>query len=231
MPSSRSATDDSARSSPRWEADALERSLRAGRARSVANARRLVGAARALAAEAGPAFTVQQVATRSGLSLKTLYKLFPSKDDLVLAVFEEDNRAGAAILARIVEAEGEPADRLRAYIRGLFEMATNNTRPDYTAMVLREYLRLASDRADDVERVLSPFLDLLIDELEAAAASGAVSVRDARHDAVSLFLLVVSHISPFLLSGDRHNSIAAADAVWRFCFEGLHPDGANSGRM
>lgn len=210
--------------SPRWESEALERSMRAGRARSVANARRLVDAARELAAESGPAFTVQQVATRSGLSLKTLYKLFPSKDDLVLAVFEEDNRAGATILARIVDAEREPADRLRAYIRGLFEMATNNTRPEYTAMVLREYLRLACDRADDVERVLSPFLDLLVDELTRAEASGAVRVRDVRSDAVSLFLLVISHISPFLLTGAGRDPVAAADAVWRFCFDGLRPD-------
>ena len=52
-------------------------------------------AARLLERTNGDRFTVQDVADEAGQSLRTLYQYFESKDDLLLAVFEEAMRTYA----------------------------------------------------------------------------------------------------------------------------------------
>jgi len=62
-----------------------------------------VASARALANETGSAaFTVAQLTTRAGLSLKAFYACFQSKDDLLLALLGEDSRVGAEVLAGVI---------------------------------------------------------------------------------------------------------------------------------
>jgi len=205
----------------RWEEEALARSLAPARARSSAQVRRLVAAARELAAEAGPGFTVQQVAGRAGVSLKTLYRSFSGKDDLLLAVFEEDNRMGAGALAQMIAAHEGPLERVQAFIVGLFELST--TRPDenYVSLVMREYFRLAQQRSEQVEHVLSPFVDLLEAELRSAADLGLVRLRDPRRDAGAVFLLTVSHLCPLVLADAHADPAETARFVTAFCLSAL----------
>ena len=64
---------------------------------------RCVAAARELASEtASAAFTVAQIAARAGLSLKSFYRCFPGKDELLLALLEDDSQIGARALAERV---------------------------------------------------------------------------------------------------------------------------------
>jgi AcrR family transcriptional regulator len=205
---------------PLWQERALERSLGPARARSSAQVLRLVDAARDLAAELGPGFTVQQVAAMAGVSLKTLYRNFSGKDALLLAVFEEDNRLGAAVLAEMIGCHASPVDRLRAYVLGLFELST--ARPNqYIGLVMREYFRLATEHSEQVEQVLRPFVDLLAAEVEAAAAQGFIQVDDARRDATAIFLLTVSHLCPLVLADRESDAADTATFVAEFCLRAL----------
>ena len=105
--------------SPRDQA--ISRSLEAPHARSVERLERFLAAARDLANEQGSAsFTVAQVTRQAGLSLKSFYRCFGGKDDLLVALLEEDSRLGAAILAEQVAAHADPAERVRAYLVGVF---------------------------------------------------------------------------------------------------------------
>ncbi|HEX5117984.1 MAG TPA: helix-turn-helix domain-containing protein [Pseudonocardiaceae bacterium] len=61
------------------------RPLRADAAR---NAERIVRAARAAFAESGTDVALDEVARRAGVGVATLYRRFPSKDDLIQAVVE-----------------------------------------------------------------------------------------------------------------------------------------------
>ena len=73
-----------------WEQRMLERSLDNARVQALARSGEFVHAALALLEEEGSVeFTVQDVVQRSGGSLRRFYQLFSSKDDLVLALFEE----------------------------------------------------------------------------------------------------------------------------------------------
>src|ERR671928_5686 len=95
-----------------WRTRALDRSLEESRSRSVARMERLVAAARALANESGSAaFTVAQVAERARCSLKGFYRCFASKDELLLALLEDDSRLGAQILRQRIDAGPSARDR------------------------------------------------------------------------------------------------------------------------
>jgi AcrR family transcriptional regulator len=205
----------------RWEEQALERTLAPARARSAVQVRRLVAAARELAAECGSDFTVGQVAARAGLSSKTLYRSFSGKDALLLAVCEEDNLAGAAALAAMIDEHEAPVDRIRAYIRGLFALSTGVTDEAYIGLVMREYFRLAQQNSEQVEHVLAPFIDLLAGELSSAAAADAIRSEDVRRDARAVFLLAVSHLCPLVLSGAHSDPAETADFVAGFCLRAL----------
>src|SRR5256885_15917990 len=83
---------------------------------------RLIQAARDLANETGSAaFTVAQVTAQAELSLKSFYRCFRSKDELLLALLAADSRLGADVLAgRIGDRSG--ADAVHAYVTELFDM-------------------------------------------------------------------------------------------------------------
>src|SRR4051794_35141299 len=103
-----------------WQARALRRSLEGAHTRSVERMERLVAAARDLANDTGSAaFTVVQVAQRAGLSLKSFYRCFSGKDDLLLALLEEDSGVGASLLRLRIERHRAPAERLQAYVEGI----------------------------------------------------------------------------------------------------------------
>ena len=207
-----------------WEERSLERSLAGARARSEAQSQRLVAAAHELVAEVGPDFTVPQVATRAGVSLKTLYRCFAGKDQLLLAVFEEDNRVAADLLAQAVAKHERSTDRLRALVEALFGLATGTQDASYIGAVMREYFRLSQEHSDQVEVVLSPFVDLLEAELLRAEAEGAFVLGEPRRHAAALFLTVVSHLCPLVLADAPVDDVDAADFVSRFCLRALGMD-------
>src|SRR5690349_18256786 len=73
-----------------WQRRVVGRSLRTATQRSIDRGASLIAAAGALLERSkGDGFTVQDVADEAGQSLRTLYQYFESKDDLLLAVFEE----------------------------------------------------------------------------------------------------------------------------------------------
>src|ERR1700674_3894088 len=83
-------------------------------ARRVVVSERLVETARELVWDAGgPTFTVNQVVAAGGTSLKSFYRCCPGKDELLVALFEDDSRRGAAALLSMVDDHADPLERLR----------------------------------------------------------------------------------------------------------------------
>src|SRR5579863_7842963 len=95
-------------------------SLPRARIRQLEVTERLVESARVLVRESGgPGFTVTQVVAAAGTSLKSFYRCFAGKDDLLVALFEDDARRGAAALVSMVDVEADPLERLRVVVVGL----------------------------------------------------------------------------------------------------------------
>ncbi|MFB9903565.1 TetR/AcrR family transcriptional regulator [Allokutzneria oryzae] len=75
------------------------------RADALRNAERLVIAARQAFADDGPEVSLEEIARRAGVGVATLYRRFPSKDDLVAAVllWRYDERVAPVLEAALVD--------------------------------------------------------------------------------------------------------------------------------
>jgi AcrR family transcriptional regulator len=207
-----------------WQERALDRSLEPARARSVARLERLLAAARDLANETGnAAFTVTQVTQRAGLSLKSFYRCFAGKDDLLLALIEEDSRIGAAILREAVDAHDDPAARIRAYIIGIFDLLTHPGALGYAGVLVCEERRLAHERPAELQLALAPLWRLLASEISRAVAAAVCASCDPDQDAQTIFALVLCGIHDATLG--RVVPREHAEYLWRFCWSGLRGDG------
>lgn len=212
-------TDPTASLSAR--AQALERSLEGPRARSVERLERFVWAARDLANEAGSAsFTVAQVSRHAGLSLKSFYRCFAGKDDLLVALLEQDSRLGASILAEMVDEHDEPAARIRAYVLAVFDLLTHPGALGYARTLVSEHRRLAEERALTLRGALAPMVDLLAAQIALATDAGVAVSRDPARDAQTIFVLVLEGIHEVTLGhADPHEQ---SQYLWRFCGGALH---------
>jgi AcrR family transcriptional regulator len=206
---------------PAWQARALDRSLADTRARSVARLSQFVAAARSLAEETGSsAFTVQQVVARSGQSLKSFYRYFESKDDLLLALLEEDVAVGAIFLRALIDVHDDPVARVREWIVGLFGLMSSGDQ-GYVSVLVREHQRLSETRADQMDVAVAPFVEPLIDELERAAQLGVVRAGDPRRDARLVFQLSLAAIHEMVSARDLRDPNGVAEHLWDFCWGGL----------
>ena len=201
-----------------WEDRALERSLASARDRSSERARRLVASARHLAATGSSSFTVADVATDAGISLRSFYRHFAGRDDLLLALFEEEARTAVVLLGELIAPEDEPIDRVRRCVEALCDFVV--TGETYAALLVREHLRLSDERPDEMRAALTPLLDLFHDELAAAAAAGDLRAID-RFDAATVLALVLTHVqTAMLLAPDEP---APTQRIWQFCHTALAP--------
>lgn len=208
-----------AETSPAWERRALERSLAAARDRSSLRARRLVDAARALTAESrSSGFTVADVAAGAGISLRSFYRHFSSKDDLLLALLEEEAQLGARLLEETLTSGAGPLERLRGYVVGLVGFVAAES--GYASLLVREQLALGERHSPEMRAALAPLVDLLDVELAAAAAAGDIRPVD-RHDTIIVFSLILSHVHATILFTPGQDMTKAAERLWDFALGGL----------
>src|SRR5215468_11999122 len=131
---------------PAWQRQSMDRSLRSARARAHARSDSFVAAAtRLLEEKASTDFTVQDVVERSKMSIRTFYKYFASKEDLLVAVSETVvAREAVPRLRERIEKHRDPMLRFRTYVEGLVEL-TVKTGP-VGRMLISYQNRLAESR-------------------------------------------------------------------------------------
>ena len=171
----------------------------------------------------GPSFTVAQAVAAAGTSLKSFYRCFASKDELLVALFADDARWGANALAAMTAEEPDPAGRLRTAVVGLFRFITVDGRLPYAAALVREHLRLAESHPEELRGVLEPFVDVFEREVAAAQAAGTVRPGDPARDARTLFHLVVSHLHALICHQIDETPTEVAEYLWAFCAAALRP--------
>lgn len=205
-------------SSPRDQA--IARSLEGPHARSVERLERFLAAARDLAnAEGSASFTVAQVTRQAGLSLKSFYRCFGGKDDLLVALLEHDSRIGAEILAQQVDEHDEPVARLHAYLFGLFELLTHPGAIGYARMLVTEHRRLSEQRPDELRTALAPMVDLLAAQIVLAADADVSASTEPGRDAQTLLVLVLEGVHQVGLGTVK--PLEQAEYLWRFAANGL----------
>ena len=203
----------------RWRERAIERSLRNARARAVSRSDRFIGAASQLLIETGRTdFTVQEIVERSKMSLRSFYQHFASKDELLLALFEELIREWVGRLRVTVYEFTDPLDQLRAYVLGMYSTVQDRGHTAPSRALSLYHLRLAETHPSEFEHALSPQIDLLVEVLEAGTASG-IFRSDIPSEQVAMILTqtLVATLHMSVLGAYWADRPVSEDALWSFC--------------
>jgi AcrR family transcriptional regulator len=207
-----------------WQRRVVGRSLRTAAERSVGRGMNLIRAASTVLARAdGEDITVQEVADEAGQSLRTLYQYFESKDDLLLAVFEEAMRAYARLIGQAIRDFSDPLERLAAAAVAAVRM------PEVTGSgidrgLVRLRLRLSQSQPELVGRAQAAVTSLIRSLVEAAAADERIHVADADAATFMILSLNATFITAETIGNDVGVRRPAVADITSFCLRGLGAD-------
>jgi AcrR family transcriptional regulator len=209
---------------PRWRQRVADRSLRSARARAVTRSDRFIDAATELLSETGRIdFTVQEIVERSQMSLRAFYQHFGSKDELLLALFEEVIRSFITRLRADVERYDDPVARMEAVVTGLFSNVEGSASPSTRALTLY-HLRLAESHPNEFAHALAPQVELVLEIIEAGVAGGQFRQDiEPRQLAMIVMQCLVSALQMNVLGIHMTGVEVAAADLCGFCLSGLRP--------
>lgn len=203
---------------------AVERSLRAARAKAVSRSDGFIRTATELLSETGRTdFTVQELVERSRTSLRSFYQHFSSKDELLLALFEEVLGGTTAEWRRYVgELGGDSVAQLKFVATSLYTESTNEEMAGVSRALSAYHLQLAESRPLDYARVLSPLRDLILDLVQAAVDEGAFR-KDIDPEMLAMILMqtIVGAAHMHALGAELAGTPLDVDKLWTFCLSGL----------
>lgn len=206
-----------------WAGRAADRSpaVQRSRDRSVRQAKLIVDGARRLIELKGVFFTTQELVDEAGVALQTFYRHFASKDQLLLAVFEEEIAQQVAGIRADGLTLPDPVQRLRFYITAALRVFHDTTPSDAaiaaSRFVTAEHWRLYQLFPDDVERANQPFADLIEDAVREATAVGLLRAADPAQSAWLVMKLVMSVFHHFAFAASYTGVDEVTDHLWTFC--------------
>jgi AcrR family transcriptional regulator len=164
-----------------WQRRVVGRSLRKASARSIDRGAILIrAAAKVFERSNGDSLTVQEVADEAGQSLRTLYQYFESKDDLLLAVFEEAMRAYTRMIRLATAALDDPEERLAGSILAAVRIAAIHS-SGIDRGLARLRLQLGETQPELVARAQHPVTALFLEAVRDAGATTIVSAERATY--------------------------------------------------
>ncbi|HSS10603.1 MAG TPA: TetR/AcrR family transcriptional regulator [Acidimicrobiales bacterium] len=203
-----------------WRERSVARSLEAARQRSLTRSMEYVSVARSLLEESsGGSFTVQQVVDRSGTSLRSFYQHFASKDELLLAVFEETIGEAAERWRAESTQIDDPAEQLHRVIVEICSEPLKSPRRMIATVLARTHLEMADRYPAELKRALRPLWELLAEIIGRGLRLGRVRVSNPHHSAEIVLHLLVGHIHAKLL--DTEEDGVTAEELWDLCWRGL----------
>lgn len=206
---------------PSWKRQSVERSLKSARARAQDRSDRFVKAGLELIKTTGDTgFTVQEVVDESGMSIRTFYLFFASKDDLLLAIHETILTSEVTPrLRRRCDRVSDPVGKIRTFIEALFELSSMEE--SATRAIILQQHRLAEARPDDLDQAMEPQVQLFIELLDGAAAAGRLrKALDVTTSARLLHHMILSVTHSRVLGSTLSEEISP-DQVWEICSAAL----------
>lgn len=207
-----------------WHRRVVGRSLATATQRSIDRGQALIRAAGVvLERSGGEDITVQDVADEAGQSLRTLYQYFASKDDLLLAVFEESMRTYAVLIRRAIARLDDPLERLAGAVVAATAMSQfSDIGLDRGLARLR--LRLADSSPELVGRSQESLASLVRELVMTAAEAGRVEVSDPDGAVFMLLSLNAAYITSDRLGNDSGATRPEAADLVVFCLRGMGAD-------
>jgi AcrR family transcriptional regulator len=191
------------------------------RARSAQQMTAITRAAYRLIREKGTSFTTQDLTKEAGLALQTIYRHFPSKDQILLAVVEEVIADQSAVLEAAARQLPDPIARLRFYITSTLDSLRGDGDHSGPQFITAEHWRLHQLFPDEMAQASQPFGDLVERELREAAAQGLLRPRDPAADAWFVMKLVMSVYHHYAFATAKEPIDDIARKLWSFCLTAL----------
>jgi TetR/AcrR family transcriptional regulator of autoinduction and epiphytic fitness len=181
----------------------------------------IIGTVNRLLAEKGfEAMTVDEVAADVGIAKASLYKHFPSKEDLACAAMVSVMRRAQAFLDTLA-ADAPPMEQLRAVVRWTMGLKLAGEMPALPSQnsKLRTTLMASKDYMDGLMDVS----DRLGAWIEAAQAQGAMNPQlPAIAVLYTLFARACDPVLEFLKMGELYSNDEIISLVMSTCFDGLN---------
>lgn len=181
----------------------------------------IVQAVNRLLAEKGfDLMTVDQVAAEVGIAKASLYKHFPSKEDLAAAAMVRVVERAQAFLASL-PAEAKPLDQLKAMVRWMLQLQLVGEMPSLPHHNSSLRVTLMNNKAylDGLMRVS----DQIGAWIERAQKDGSVSQKiPALVVLYTLYARACDPVLEFLKAGGQHSDEEIVELVVGTCFEGLN---------
>ena len=181
----------------------------------------IIRAVNLLLAEKGfEAMTVDEVAANVGIAKASLYKHFPSKEDLAAAAMVSVMRR-AQVYLDALPAESSAMEKLRAVVQWTMGLKLNGEMPSLPSQnsSLRATLMASKDYMDGLMEVS----DALGGWIEEAQAQGQINkALPAVAVLYTLFARACDPVLEFLKMGEQHTDEQILDLVMSTCFDGLN---------
>ncbi len=181
----------------------------------------IISAVNRLLAEKGfEAMTVDEVAANVGIAKASLYKHFPSKEDLACAAMVRVMRRAQDFLTTL-PTDAAPLDNLRNVVRWTMELKIGGEMPSLPSQ--NSSLRATLMGSKDYMNGLMEVSDVLGAWIETAQAQGTLNAKiPAIAVLYTLYARACDPVLEFLKMGGQHDDTQIVDLVMSTCFDGLN---------
>jgi len=162
--------------------------------------------------------SLRDILAHTGLSTQAFYRLFRSKDELLLVLLDEGRRRLVDYLAGRMAAAGSPPERVRAWVEGVLAQASTARAAERTRPFLANEDRLSELFPEEQRESVDLLVDLLVVPLTEASPKGAPA-DGPRRDAEAVYRLVFGLLHAHLIQRSRPTPETVEHTV-RFCLQG-----------
>ncbi|OBK35412.1 TetR family transcriptional regulator [Mycobacterium sp. 1245111.1] len=209
-----------------WQERAIERRLGEARALAVERSTQFMATALELVQESGQAnFTLQDLADRANLSVRTFYQHFAGKDDLLLALYEDVTADFTEAIRVQMEAADGPMAQLEAWCRAVL------SRPGASQevggrLVLIYNLSLELENPEAFAKVWEPHRQLLTQILTECSQAGLIRQDLSVKQLTSLLGSTMTSLGQYnALHGGIQETELTEDVVWSWCKQAVAGSG------
>lgn len=143
--------------------------------------------------------TMRDILQQAGLSTQAFYRHFPSKDDLLVAILDDGQRRLVSYLEHRMAAAASPADRIRAWVSGVLNQATDKGAAARTRPFLVHQQRLADQFPAEQAATVALLSGLLVDAIRDLDPPPT----DPRRDAEAIYQLTFGLMRQHVLAGSK----------------------------
>ena len=138
---------------------------------------------------------VAAILQRAGVSTRAFYRHFESKDELFLALLQQESDALADRLDRIVDEPGDPVEKLEAWIRGMFGWMHDEELRMHLTVIDSDEVRAAKGYRETRERAHADRERSLVEILRRGRDDGSFPLTDPARDAIAISAVVSREMS------------------------------------